>query len=251
MLTAGLVSISFRRKTPGQIVSLCERAGLRAIEWGGDVHVPAGDERRAREVLALTRSAGLSVCSYGSYYRLDQPEDGLLRALDSASALEAPVMRVWAGSKGSQALAGDERRALIERLAWAEETARARGVALALEYHPGTLTDARESVRRLLADIAPLDCRLYWQPRWDWSEEERLASLEDVRGRLGHLHVFSWTASGERLPLQAGEAMWRRVFSGLSGTRGALLEFVRADSDEQLLADAACLARMLEETRQS
>ena len=82
VLTAGLVSISFRRKTPGQIVSLCERAGLRAIEWGGDVHVPAGDERRAREVLALTRSAGLSVCSYGSYYRLDQPEDGLLRVYD-------------------------------------------------------------------------------------------------------------------------------------------------------------------------
>lgn len=249
MLTAGLVSISFRRKTPGQIVSLCERAGLRAVEWGGDVHVPAGDERRAREVLALSRSAGLTVCSYGSYYRLDQPIDGLLRALDSASALGAPVMRVWAGSKGSQELDEDGRSALIEQLERAEEAAKARGVSLALEYHPGTLTDSRDSVRRLLAEIAPLACGLYWQPRWDWSGEERLASLQDVRGRLSHLHVFSWTASGERLPLQAGEAMWRQVFSGLSGTRCALLEFVRADSDEQLLEDAACLTRMLEEAQ--
>ena len=249
MLIPGLVSISFRKKTPGEIISLCVRAGLRAVEWGGDVHVPAGDVSRAREVLSRTRDAGLSVCSYGSYYRLGQPDGEFMRALDCASAIETPVMRVWAGAKGSREASPDERSAWTEQLNRLSEAAGARGVTLALEYHAGTLTDSREGAQALLRETQA--CRFYWQPRWDWREEERLASLEDVKSRLSHLHVFTWTGAGERLPLQAGEAMWRKVFSQVHGTRGALLEFVRGDSDEQLLSDAACLKRMIEEAGQA
>lgn len=245
MLTPGLVSISFRKKTPEEIVALCVHAGLQAIEWGGDVHVPAGDVSRAREVLAMTRDAGLSVCSYGSYYRLGQPREAFLQALDSASALETPIMRIWAGTKGSQETDAQERARLLSQLAWADEAAAARGVTLTLEYHGGTLTDSRESVRRLMEEIKPLRCRLYWQPRWDWSEEERLLSLAETQARLSHLHVFTWTAAYERLPLQAGESMWRQVFGEVSGDRCALLEFVRDDADEQLMMDAACLKRLL------
>lgn len=245
MLTPGLVSISFRKKTPEEILDLCVRANLQAIEWGGDVHVPAGDTRRAREVLARTRDAGLSVCSYGSYYRLGQSETAFFQALDCASALETPVMRIWAGTKGSRETEPGERAQLIEQLARADRAAGERGVRLTLEYHGGTLTDSRESVRQLLEEIRPLNCGLYWQPRWDWSEEERLVSLQEAQERLSHLHVFTWTPRTERLPLEAGEGMWRRVFAKNLGERCALLEFVRDDADEQLLADAACLKRLL------
>ena len=55
----GLVSISFRKHTPEEIVKACADAGLRYIEWGSDVHVPAGNEARAREVRALCASAGI------------------------------------------------------------------------------------------------------------------------------------------------------------------------------------------------
>ena len=72
-----------------------------------------------------------------------------------------------------------------------------------------------------------------------------------MSSRLSHLHVFTWTGAGERLPLQAGEAMWRKVFSQVHGTRGALLEFVKGDSDEQLLSDAACLKNWIEEAGQA
>ena len=69
MIQGGLVSASFRALAPGEIVDLVAQAGLAGIEWGGDVHVPHGDVACAREVYRRTVDAGLTVCSYGSYYR--------------------------------------------------------------------------------------------------------------------------------------------------------------------------------------
>ena len=46
----GLVSVTFRKLTPEKIIELVSEAGLNAIEWGGDVHVPHGDLKRAAEV---------------------------------------------------------------------------------------------------------------------------------------------------------------------------------------------------------
>ena len=53
-LKTGLVSITFREKSPEEIVGLVVEAGLDGIEWGGDVHVPHGDLAKAREVRANT-----------------------------------------------------------------------------------------------------------------------------------------------------------------------------------------------------
>ena len=46
-LQPGLCSVTFRRCSAAEIVELATRAGLRCIEWGGDVHVPHGDLRTA------------------------------------------------------------------------------------------------------------------------------------------------------------------------------------------------------------
>ena len=56
----GLVSISFRRYSVDEILDACKSAGLSLIEWGSDVHVPAGNAAIADEVAAKTREAGLS-----------------------------------------------------------------------------------------------------------------------------------------------------------------------------------------------
>ena len=37
-MKSGLVSVSFRQKTPLEICALCRKANLSAVEWGGDVH---------------------------------------------------------------------------------------------------------------------------------------------------------------------------------------------------------------------
>lgn len=281
----GLVSISFRSLSPAEIVDLCREAGLDGVEWGGDVHVPHGDLGAAESVRGLCRDAGLRIASYGSYYRLGSSEQNGLpfqSVLDSARALGAPVIRVWAGERGSAETDDAGRRAVSQDARRVVELAAAAGVAVAFEWHGNTLTDDLVSGLSLLAD-AP-GAATYWQPPLGVSEAEGKAQIEAIRAlpaaagpasasalasasgprgacvdgpaggdgaRLSHVHVFSWRrgADGgvERLPLSDG-ASWPAWFEALSprGEPGwALLEFFAADSRDQALRDAATLRRWL------
>ena len=97
-MKTGMTSVTFRNKSAEEIVRLTQKAGLTGIEWGGDVHVPAGDRAAARKAALLTREAGLEVLSYGSYFRAQEGED-FSPVLESAIELGAPVIRMWAGFK--------------------------------------------------------------------------------------------------------------------------------------------------------
>lgn len=241
----GLVSVSFRQKMPEEICAACVAAGLTAIEWGGDVHVPP-DGSNAAQVKAVTLDHGLSVSSYGSYFRVGQPLDGLRANLETACALGTDTVRIWGGLQGSAETDAAERAAVMAQMVQAAETARTYGIQLALEYHGGTLTDDRDSVVQLMAQTQNVadSLRLYWQPRWDWSEVERLASLEDVRPRLSHMHAFTWRHPGgvvERRPLAEGEDMWRKVLPTLPDGQHVLLEFFENDSLQAMDRDARTL----------
>ena len=37
----GLVSVSFRKNTPKEILEAVKEAGLSCIEWGSDAHAPS------------------------------------------------------------------------------------------------------------------------------------------------------------------------------------------------------------------
>ena len=276
MISSGLVSVTFRHLPPEDIVDLAQQAGLGAIEWGGDVHVPPGDLVRARQVGCMTATAGLQVCAYGSYYRVGTGEGQDFKAvLSTALALGAPLIRVWAGQKGSResSPADWERVAADSRLIC--DLAAREGLMVAYEFHGGTLTDTNESARRLLemADHPALRC--YWQPPRGaglphpcgcaGGAETRSAGraynidgLALVGPWLANLHVFHWisaaagSSSGApvvtRRPLAEGSPDWpvylREAVSG-GKPRCALLEFVRDDRPEQLLEDAAVLKRWL------
>jgi len=246
MIIPGLVSVTFRKKTPLEIVKLCEQAQLRAIEWGGDIHVPPRSAQ-AGEVRAMCRDAGIDICSYGSYYRVTQPMEELYACLDTAQELGTNIVRIWCGVKGSKAAEeAGEREMIVESLIKCAEAARERSLTLALEYHGNTLTDDRNSVKRLYHETESVADALsfYWQPRWDWPTPERLSSLDDVRNRLSHLHVFTWAHENGgviRLPLEEGAYLWENVLTTFSEDHYALMEFVEGDSDEALLRDAAAL----------
>ena len=47
MFRTGLVSVSFRDKTPPEIIKAAAGAGLSCIEWGSDVHAPFSDTVQA------------------------------------------------------------------------------------------------------------------------------------------------------------------------------------------------------------
>ena len=254
MIRSGLVSVTFRRMSPRQIVDLVSEAGLEAIEWGGDGHVPHGQVSTAREVASMTRDAGLAVAAYGSYYRVGVSEEQGLSfgaVLETAVALQAPVIRVWAGNRGS-ALADDAYWAAVVadslRIA---DLAQAAGVAVAYEYHPNTLTDTKDAAQRLIGETSHANIWCYWQQPPGMEAEACRQELRAVLPRLSHLHV-NWrprTLQGsERRPLAEGADAWAsflRIAAGSGRDHAAMIEFVHGDTPAQFLEDAEVLKRLL------
>lgn len=251
MLYPGLVSITFRQLAPREIVDLVASCGLAGIEWGGDVHAPHGDLKRAREVRALTEEAGLRVAAYGSYYRLRRTEPAPFEAvLETAVELGAPLVRVWAGERGSAEADAHYRAWIVEATRRAADLAAAAGVTVAYEYHRDTLTDTAESAAALLRAVDHPNVRSLWQPPSGVPVEVCLAALDAVTPWLANVHVFHWGAGGwgERCPLADGQAAWSaylRRIDAAAGDRWALLEFVQDDAPASFVRDAATLKRWL------
>lgn len=254
VIRPGLVSITFRQLAPAEIVAAAVQAGLEGIEWGGDVHVPPGEEALAREVGARTRDAGLQVAAYGSYYALGHElSDTFPFVLETVTALGAPLIRVWAGRLGSDQANAVYRAEAAEDGRRIAELAQAAGVKVVCEWHGNTLTDTASSATALVEAIDHPAFLTYWQPRKLRTPAECLADLEASPARVAGLHVFHWAEhTAERRPLSEGEEAWRKYLTRIPGKLAdpeadlfALLEFVRGDRPEQLLEDAATLRAWL------
>ncbi|MBC8139296.1 MAG: TIM barrel protein, partial [Fibrella sp.] len=144
VLRPGLCSVTLRQHSATEVIRLAREAGLEGIEWGGDIHVPPGESALAQRVGKQTRAAGLAVISYGSYYRLAHSEtDGMAFAsvLETALALQAPVIRVWAGTKSPEKTTKPEQAAIIADASRVATLAESAGVRVALEFHANTLTE--------------------------------------------------------------------------------------------------------------
>jgi 3-dehydroshikimate dehydratase len=249
-LGAGLVSVTFRKLPPAEIVKLVQQARLDAIEWGGDVHVPPGDIPRAREVRKRTDDAGLKVAAYGSYYRAGVSEaqgPSFRSVLETARELGAPLIRVWAGNKASAGMSAPDRQIVIDDLHRIVDLAAAAGVNVATEYHGNTLTDSIDSARAMLDAVPKL--KTLWQPPNNEPADHCLASLRSVLDRLTNVHVFQWEgANNTRHPLSNGRDRWRQYLEVLrktDGRRYLLLEFVRDDAPERFIEDASMLKSWL------
>lgn len=243
----GLVSVTFRKLSPSEIIELVGQAGLEGIEWGGDVHVPAGDLDTARLVGEETRAAGLEVLSYGSYYRLSEDPDSLDAVLETAVALGTGHVRVWAGAEGSHEADEGYFEAVAADFARAAGKAEALGLRISTEFHEGTLTDTPESALRVLRLAGRSDIGTYWQPGPHAAPETADATLQPVIDWVTNVHVFT-RAGYTWYPLRDGYAMWQRVFAKLAATgrrHAAMIEFVASASPEQFLEDAETLRELL------
>ncbi len=195
--------------------------------------------------------------SYGSYYRAGVSEaDGLAfeSVLETALALGAPTVRVWAGNRGSAEADAGYRAAVVEDVRRIAGLAQPAGLTVSFEYHRNTLTDTNASAARLLEEVAHPNIRTYWQPPVAESPEYRLQGLGAVLPHLTHVHVFHWLAESpssgvDRRPLSEGAGEWPR-YLGRVATTGrdhyALIEFVRDETAEQFLADAETLKAWLD-----
>jgi sugar phosphate isomerase/epimerase len=252
MIRSGLCSISFRQLSADEIIRASVASGLQAIEWGGDIHCPHGDVSAAASLRRRCADVGITTTTYGSYFRMD-PEWTTLdfrHVVDSAVALGAHTIRVWAGGRASRDMDSEYRQRLAAEIRRIAGLATQAGCSIGLEYHGNTATDTNESALQLLKEIDHPAVKTYWQPREGTSEEERLEGLSMVLPWLCHLHVFHWVGVPvERRPLTDAEQEWRRYVkladteSGLD--RYAFLEFMPRDSIEELSAEVSALRRIL------
>jgi sugar phosphate isomerase/epimerase len=254
-LAAGLCSVTLRDHDVGSVVEVAAAAGLERIEWGGDVHVPHGDLDAAAHAAKRTASAGLSVASYGSYLFCD--DHGVrdaARVCDTAVALGAPLVRVWC-PWGLGPDADDTRRdAVAAHVDAVAGTAASAGLELYLEFHAGTLTATAASALDLLGRVGAGNVRCGWQPPY-WAPQPLDADLADLRAlsaHLAHVHVYAWSGPEQRHPLADEADRWAARLAAAAEAptpgpvqRAALVEFVRDDDPEQLLADARTLRALL------
>lgn len=249
MLKTGLTSVTFRNKTPEEIIGLAKDAGLEAIEWGGDIHVPHGDTAAAERIGEMTRKQGMLAESYGSYYRCAEEELPFQTILDTAKALGCSVIRVWAGREDGRTAGEEEYQKTARTLSRAVELAGKAGIEVACEFHGGTLNDSLEDSKKLLSMAEGL--KSYWQPLFSRSAEEELEILTMLGDRLANVHTYCGIGPSQEA-LVRGEAGWTeyirylREYVEKSGRIiSMLLEFVKGGRTAQFFEDARCLKQWL------
>jgi sugar phosphate isomerase/epimerase len=252
VISSGLCSITFRKLDRRQVVDLTKEGGLSCIEWGGDIHVPPGGGEPAAEAQRLTLEAGLQIGPYGSYYRAGESEEpgfSFASVLESAAALGAPIIRVWAGMRDR----AEADEACVDRVAKdlhrISALAAERGILVAPEFHDNTLTNRAESMLEILQRADHPNLRAHWQPRHGQPVETGLAEIAALAPWLYHVHVFQWWPDpSQRRLLAEGRERWTRFFRAIGavpGVRFALLEFALNDEPEAFLQDARTLREIL------
>lgn len=251
MLTAGLVSITFRKLTKPEITALMEECGLSAIEWGGDVHVPSGSPQDIADACSLSAAHGIRTVAYGSYYKpwveSAESRSAIRQDIGCARALGASTIRIWAGQKGSADITAEERANVVRELQDACDVAKASGLTVSLECHNWTLTDDCDSSLRLLEEVDRDNLKLYWQPNQFRDNAYNLETLKRQLPYITNVHVFSWEGK-DHFPLEKHESLWRQYIDVIASSgkdHNLLLEFMYNDQPEQLKIDSAVLKSWL------
>ena len=237
----GLVSISFRKHTPEEILSAMKCAGLSCVEWGSDVHAPKEDLANLQELVRLQEAYGITCCSYGTYFRLGTtPLKELYGYIQAAKVLGTNIVRLWCGNKDSQVYTKEEQEELFGICRQAAVIAQEAQVILCMECHNNTFTNTKESALALMKAVDSPHFRMYWQPNQFRTEEENNAYAGLLSDYTQHIHVFHWQGH-ERLPLRDSVRTWQRYLAKFRGNRTLLLEFMPDDRLETLDEEAKAL----------
>ena len=247
-MQTGLVSVTFRQLSPAEIVKLVSEAGLDCVEWGGDIHCPPGDPDKARDVRRLTKDAGLSVVSYGSYYYAGEENNCEVASLiETADALGTDNIRIWAGKKGSDVAEPEYRANLVADTVKLAKMAAVKGITISFEYHCNTLTDCGESTVRLLSEINMPNVCTYWQVHGNIPFDENIRDIKKLveMKKLKNLHIFSYNGN-DRTDLTYTAKEWAEYIKAAAPAKPALLmEFVKGNDPAQFIRDAATLKTLL------
>ena len=242
----GLVSVSFRKHSPEEILKAMAGAGLRCIEWGSDIHAPAVDVDRLNALAALQKQYGVACCSYGTYFKLGiTPVAELTAYIRGAKILGTDILRLWCGDKNSEEYTNEEKEALFATCREVAAVAERENVRLCMECHNHTYTNCPQASLELMKAVDSPDFQMYWQPNQYRTDGENLGSAKLLAPYTHRIHVFNWKEK-QRFPLREATDLWRQYLACFTGERTLLLEFMPDDRLQTLPAETAALKSIID-----
>ena len=222
----GIVSVSFRRHEPREILEAMRNAGLTCIEWGSDVHAPYNDVEKLQSLVKLQDEYGITCSSYGTYFYLGRDSVAELSGyINAAKILGTNILRLWCGNKCAQVMSEPEKAAFLNECREAAAIAEKNGAILCMECHPHSFTKRVEDALMLMREINSPSFRMYWQPSNLDPKEQNLAYAEAIAPFTYHIHA-SLMRGDQRVSLHEGIDEWKEYLSKFSTPRTLLLEFM-------------------------
>ena len=245
MRNCGLVSVSFRDKTPKKIVEAVKRCNLTQIEWGSDIHAPADDTDKLEQIVSLCKTNSIGISSYGTYFKIGRDDPAKLETyIRAAEILGTKIIRLWCGTKGFREYDREALDGLLAECRGIASIAKKAGVTVCMECHNHTVTDCAEGAMTLMSEVGCESFGLYWQPNQYKTPEENLQYAALAAPYTKIIHVFNWQGS-EKRPLGDAVGIWRRYLGCFSEDIPLLLEFMPDGKIESLKREAEALAEIV------
>lgn len=242
----GLVSVSFRRHSPIQILSAMKETKLSCIEWGSDIHAPCKDVQRLHELAELQRQYNITCCSYGTYFRLGTDDINELEDYAAAAKiLGTDILRIWCGDKRSSLYSESEKQEFLERAKNSAILAQKLGVKLCMECHNNSFTETLDGALTLMETVNSRHFRMYWQPNQFVNKQTNIQYIQTISPYVENVHVFNWQGNN-KYPLSQSVNTWKEYLSRLAAPRNLLLEFMPDDKIESLTQEAKALCQIIE-----
>ncbi len=245
MKKLGLVSISFRDKTPKEILVAMKNAGLSYIEWGSDVHAPKDDTQKINKIIKLQEEYGIECCSYGTYYRLGvTPIEELEEYIKTAKLLGTNILRLWCGDKNRHNSTPTEKEKLFSDCKKAAMIAEENSAVICLECHNNTYTEDLSGALEIMEYVnSPFFC-MYWQPNQFRDFNENMEYAEQISTYTKHIHVFKWRGQ-KKFSLYEGIEEWKAFINFFGEDNTLLLEFMPDNNIESLKREADALREII------
>lgn len=195
----GFTSTSFRQiKKLEKIVEIAVRAKADCIEWGGDIHVT--DVETAKRAKMLCDEAGIVICSYGSYYRVDSKKAEEWKGIcEITKALGASSVRVWLGNEDSEKTPAQTYKTLVEDGKNICAVAENYGLIVCPECHDNTYNNNTDAFLKIHKDIDRDNFKTYFQSRYRRLEYD-LERIQRTAPYTESVHISYSEQSREQFP---------------------------------------------------